>query len=506
MRALLDTNIIIHRENKRVSNYSIGHLFRWLDKLKYDKIIHPYSIQEIRKYKDPEAQEVLEIKLESYNILQTVIEPSKEFLQLIDIPEKSPNDKIDDTLLFELYTGRVDILITEDLQLINKANKIGLGDQAFTINSFIAKVTAENPTLIEYKALSVKKTRFGEIDINDSFFDSLKAAYNDFNRWFMRKCDEEAYICRNADGKILGFLYIKVEEIDENYSDIQPAFTPKRRLKIGTFKVESTGFRLGERFLKIVFDNAIQYNVDEIYITLFDQPEIKALYNFIKNWGFIEYGQKQAYGKTETVLVKTMKKYTDGMTCKQNYPNIRYNVNKYILPILPEYHTSLLPDSILRKENEIDFLGKEPHRYALQKVYISWAFHNGAKPGDLVVFYRIGPEGSIKKYTSVITTIGVVDEIITNIYSEEQLLRLCQNRSVFSKDDLHLFWRKHPRDIKVLKFIFSKSLNKRLTLEYLWKHDIIQAPQGPRPFTKITDEQFNMIIHDTETEITFVDR
>lgn len=34
MRALLDTNIIIHRENKRVSNYSIGHLFQWLDKLK----------------------------------------------------------------------------------------------------------------------------------------------------------------------------------------------------------------------------------------------------------------------------------------------------------------------------------------------------------------------------------------------------------------------------------------------------------------------------------------
>lgn len=38
MRALLDTNIIIHRENKRVSNYSIGHLYRWLDKLKFDKV------------------------------------------------------------------------------------------------------------------------------------------------------------------------------------------------------------------------------------------------------------------------------------------------------------------------------------------------------------------------------------------------------------------------------------------------------------------------------------
>ena len=44
MRILLDTNIVIHRENKRVSNYSIGDLFRWIDRLKYDKVIHPYTI------------------------------------------------------------------------------------------------------------------------------------------------------------------------------------------------------------------------------------------------------------------------------------------------------------------------------------------------------------------------------------------------------------------------------------------------------------------------------
>ncbi len=51
MRVLLDTNIIIYRENKDVSNYSIGHLYRWLDKLKYDKVIHPYSIDEIKNIK-----------------------------------------------------------------------------------------------------------------------------------------------------------------------------------------------------------------------------------------------------------------------------------------------------------------------------------------------------------------------------------------------------------------------------------------------------------------------
>lgn len=53
--------------------------------------------------------------------------------------------------------------------------------------------------------------------------------------------------------------------------------------------------------------------------------------------------------------------------------------------------------------------------------------------------------------------------------------------------------------------IFVKSLSKRLTLGYLWEHNIIAAPGGPRPFTPITDEQFDMIVKDSETEITYVE-
>lgn len=53
--------------------------------------------------------------------------------------------------------------------------------------------------------------------------------------------------------------------------------------------------------------------------------------------------------------------------------------------------------------------------------------------------------------------------------------------------------------------IFVKSLSKRLTLGYLWEHNIIAAPGGPRPFTSITDEQFDMIVKDSETEITYVE-
>ena len=436
MRILLDTNIVIHRENKRVSNYSIGHLFRWIDRLKHEKVIHPYTISEIQKYRDPETQEAISVKLESYEVLKTVHQPDEAFLAQIDQPEKNENDHIDNCLLYEVALNHVDIFITEDRRLRNKAVPLGLSDRVFSINSFISKVSAENPDLIEYKALAVEKVYFGNVDVNDSFFDSFRSAYDGFDRWFARKCDEEAYICRSDDNRILGFLYLKTEGTSENYSDIEPQFLPKRRLKVGTFKVESTGFRLGERFIKIIFDNALQRKVDEIYVTLFtDRGELVALEELLYRWGFVFHGIKRNGEQKEKVLVKYLHTMIDGARPKLNYPNCSYSCNKFILPIMHQYHTTLLPDSQLNSENRIDFLGREPHRYALQKVYISWAPTNGAKPGDLILFYRMGAHGENKKYKSVVSTVAIVDEIIENIRSEDDLLSLCQNRSVFTVDE-----------------------------------------------------------------------
>ena len=110
-----------------------------------------------------------------------------------------------------------------------------------------------------------------------------------------------------------------------------------------------------------------------------------------------------------------------------------------------------------------------------------------------------------KKYTSVVTTVAMVDEIISNIRSQAELLSICQNRSVFSPEELKGFWRDHRRNLKVLKFIFVKSLSKRLTLGYLWDNDIVCAPGGPRSFMKLSDEQYNQIMHDSETKIKYVE-
>lgn len=499
MRALLDTNIIIHRENVKATNLSIGQLFYWLDALHYEKTIHPYTVQELRKYSNEQMQSLYDAKLSAYTQMKNIAPQTSDFVQLLKDVPKTDNDRIDNQLLFELYCGRTDILITEDRKMRVKAEKLGLDDKVFTINAFISKAASENPALIDYKALSVRKETFGNIDVSNPFFNTFREAYPGFEQWFSKKCDEEAYICRSDKGEILGFLYLKTEDEGENYSDIIPVFKPNRRLKVGTFKVEATGFRLGERFIKIIFDNAIERHLNEIYITLFmDRPELKALYDLLNRWGFKEYGFKGMNEKKELVLVKKLGQYDDSYNVIYNFPNLKANGSKMILPIFPQFHTSLFPDSILN--NEVEYIANIPHRYALQKVYVSWAPENNISPGDLLLFYRSG-ETLPKKYSSVITTVGVVNEVISSFDDEKDFLNQCQNRSVFSTSDLKDFWSKNRYNLKVLKFVYVKSLSKKLTLEYLWDHNIIDPPGGPRPFTRLTDEQFNMILRDSNTTL-----
>lgn len=467
MKVLLDTNIVIHRENVKVTNPSIGLLFYWLDKLHYEKCIHPWSLEELKSYKDKNMQKLYETKLPAYTILKSVSVPQEDFLAKMP-KEKSANDKIDHQLLCEVFNNRVDLLISEDKKLREKARKIGIGQKVYSINEFVSEKTEEYPDLISYKMLSVQKELFGNIDLNNLFFDSLKIAYPDFVPWFNKKSEECAYVCRTDEQEIKGFLYIKTEDQYEDYSAIEPKFLPKKRLKVGTFKVDTSGFRLGERFIKIIFDNALYRKVDEIYVTFFeDSPNLEALKGLLETWGFARHGIKHSYGKEETVFVKKLGVMNPDFSAKKNFPNMEFNKQKFILPIMAKYHTSLLPDSILKTEKQINFMGPDAQKYALQKVYISWAPERNINPGDLILFYRMGEDGSNKKYTSVLTTLGMVDRIHYGFKNKEEFLKYCQNRSVFSKEDLDYFWNRHRDNLMVLKFVFVKSLRNRLTLDYL---------------------------------------
>lgn len=496
MRALLDTNIVIHREADTVVNQDIGTLFKWLDKAKYEKCVHPVTVEELQRYENEKKLETLNIKLQSYSVLKTVAPLTNEVNAVSKQFDSNANDENDTRLLNEVFQDRVDILISEDKKIHAKATRLGIQDRVFRIDGFLEKVVSENPDLIDYNVLSVTKKHFGNFNLQDPFFDSFRRDYNGFDRWFNKKADEIAYVTHKGDS-ILSFLYVKVEDQTENYADIAPVFSPKRRLKIGTFKVVSNGVRLGERFLKIIFDNAILFRVDEIYVTIFDRTdEQKRLIGLLQDWGFSQHGVKKTANGDELVFTRNFSPCFSQNNPKISYPYISADSRIFLCPIRPEYHTELFPDSILTTESSLDFRENQPHRNALSKVYISRSINRNLNSGDIIVFYRTGGY-----HRSVVTTIGIVESITDGIRSEEEFVLKCRKRSVFSDNELKEYWNYYSWNRPfIVNFLYAYSFPKRPNLAKLIELGVIaDVDSAPRGFEPISKEQFLKIIKESQS-------
>ena len=92
--------------------------------------------------------------------------------------------------------------------------------------------------------------KFSDIALSDPFFDSLKADYPGFSKWYEKKSVENAraYIQKNEKGLLQAFLYLKVEQ--EALTDIEPTMPAANRLKVGTFKIDAHNTKLGEFFVR----------------------------------------------------------------------------------------------------------------------------------------------------------------------------------------------------------------------------------------------------------------
>lgn len=499
MLALLDTNIIIHRETASIQRQDIGILYRWLEKSGYTKTIHPITIWEIKKNPNQSTVQSFLAKMQSYEQIRNESPEAKEIEQLKEKYDHNDNDRLDSTLLNEVFVGRVDIFITEDKKIHRKAELLGIGNKVFNIDGFLEKIYSEHPDLVDYKVLNVRKLEFAKINLADSFFDSLKEDYPGFDRWFLRKADEIAYLTINKDNnRLLSFLYLKSEDERENYSNIQPPLPPKRRLKVGTFKVVSNGFRLGERFMKIVFDNALQQNVQEIYVTIFDhREEQRRLISLLEEWGFVFWGMKNS----ERVYIRNFNPAVSDTDFRKTYPYIALNGDKYLVPIYPDYHTDLLPDSILRTESPLNFIEDFPHRNAIQKVYVSRAFLPHPKHGDLLIFYRTGGV-----HLSVVTTIGLVDEVVKEFKDVNDFVSQCRKRTVYNEQQLRNMWEYNKRNPPfIIRFLYVYSFPHRINMRRLIELGILAGVNdAPRGFKSITNEQVQIILQETKSETRFI--
>ena len=503
-KVLLDTNVIIHRErmDSRV-NPNVWLLFNRIEKCWYEKWIHPDTKSELENYDDKEIVKLMKDKIKNYSVLKNVSDDCEE-ISKIRLEDKTQNSINDTNILKEVFNKRVDFLITQDKAILRKAEKLWIDYKVYDIDSFLDKLTTENPEFNDYKVLSVRKKTFWEININDSFFDSLKNDYKWFIEWFNSKSQEPVYVCYWEQNEIQWFLYLKVEDENEYYWDITPQFSRKKRLKIWTFKVSHYWYKLWERFLKIAFDNAIIKNVDEIYLTIFNSWEEKErLISLISDRWFEECGKKW----DELVFVRDFRKNFDLNNPLKTYPYISRNSKIFVCPILKKYHTEMFPDSILTTESPWDFIEWEPHRNSIRKIYISSTFEfNKIHKWDIILIYM----AAWSRYLSVITSVCVVEDVIYNISSLDELIQYCKKRSLFTDNELKERREYKPRptfkpekNLMLTKLSYNIALpTPKVNLDKLLQLWILKAP--PRSFTEISREQFDLFIKESRLNESYI--
>jgi hypothetical protein len=134
----------------------------------------------------------------------------------------------------------------------------------------------------------------------------------------------------------------------------------------------------------------------------------------------------------------------------------------------------------------------KPHRNALSKVYISRSIERRLNSGDAVVFYRT-QSGGPAHYTSVATTIGIVENVIDSIPSLENFIALCRKRSVFTDAQLADHWNFKPNSRPfVVNFLYAYSLPSRPNLKALRDHGVLV--DAPRGFESLSNDAFTTLL------------
>jgi hypothetical protein len=330
------------------------------------------------------------------------------------------------------------------------------------------------------------KKRFKEINLDDPFFDTLKADYPGFEKWFKKKENEEAYIL--LDNQLIeGFLYLKYE--NGSIVDVSPVIECEKSLKIGTLKINPHGTRLGERFIKKALDYAIAGKVDLCYVTIFEKHE--ALVTLFEKYGFKKKAVKINENDNEIVLVKDFKEFSENILL--DYPRINtHNKQKFVLSIYPQYHSVMFPDSILNNEN-VNILEDVTYTNSIHKTYVTRMAVNRAFPGDIFVIYRTKTEGKSAEYTSVVSSVCVVEEVRSqNEFSSfEEFYKYATTYSIFDKEDLRVWYNRGG--CFAVKMTYNAAFSKRLIRKTLIE-EIGLDRESYWGFFRLTDDQFNRIL------------
>lgn len=457
---LIDTNIIIYREDNTIMDDKLQKLFKILEKPEYNLFIHENSYNDINNDKYKKRKEIIISKMNSYQKLESNynFQEDQKFIEIIGCKNTS-NECVDNSLLYSLLKEEATFLITNDNGIHKKAKKLdkihdNFSERVFNIPEALEYFKEKRPI----SPYNINEDTMDHLDINDPIFDKLKRDYEEFEEWFRSKQKDKrpCLTYMNSDNS-LGAVLIYKKEIDDKIELIGKILPYKNRVKIATMVVTFEGYKIGEFFLKWIIDYALSNKIYEVYLTHFIEGADDSLVYLIEEYGFVLKGYNS---RGEAIYTKSLNREK----CEKNiYEEIgekspidlakKYypyfydgsEVKKFIVPIIPEYHERLFLSKTQQTSltNEITV-----SRNTIKKAYLSRTQTN-INEGDILLFYQTRANQGISE-------IGIVESSYKDL-SFENIIETVGKRSVYSPEELREYGDGHN---SVLLFIHSLEFNK----------------------------------------------
>jgi len=481
LRFLLDTNVLIPlQDTYQVLTTNLANFIRLANVGGHQLLYHPATVADFRRDLDETRRKRNLQRLVQYSQLET---PAPCPWNTVDTSE---NDACDNEILYALACDAVHALVTEDRGIHAKARTRNLRDRVYTIQM------AEDWLRRLHEPRKVTLPNIEDVPLHritpalhTEFFDSLRDGYSEFDNWFRTKARENrrAWMYRTDDGRLAALCIYDVQT-DELINDDQTRL-PGNALKLCTFKVGETvrGRKIGELFLKAAFRYATERACEHIF-THTDADKHDYLVHLLEDFGFSKigtYGDDIVLVKSHPLIAPDVPALSPFEYARQYFPHYRHGseIQKFIVPILPHYHDTLLPDYCPPQSRLFGMQNSAGN--AIKLAYLCHAQTNSLRPGDIVLFYRTQDEMAL-------TSIGVVENF-TSSQSPAVIASLVSRRTVYSQTDIE---RMASKPTKIILFRLLEHLPMKVGYKQLEQDCGVAGPI--QSIRKIQHAQFAKIL------------
>jgi len=473
---LFDTNVFIPAEPTSTAGVepltsSIAELERGIQENGDAIVVHPELYRDIQRDADEERRRLRTVLANKYaRLRRPPAIPMSMLMELGEVSEES-HDWIDHHLLAAVLEDAVDFLVTEDVHLHRKAERMRVSQRVLRVSDALDLLDdLYRPDVVAPPAVVATSGR--SLDLSDSVFDSLRDDYDGFDAWFESKVqaeDRTAWVVESLGDGYAGVCVVKEES---------PADSGLfgHTLKVCTFKVadEHGGFRYGESLLKCLLDYAEANGYEYVYLTA--KPDKEHLIDWLSEFGFENAGPTDAGDEVRLVKRRLFSQVDIDehdpyeFHVKFGPPGVKWDgVHAFVVPIVPKFVERLFPETPGQQVSL--FSGHEAHGNGLRKAYLCRSGTRSIRRGNLLYFYRSQQDQGI-------TAVGVVEEVQA-MSDPNAIVRAVGKRTLYTFDEIAEMTADGTREVLAINFRQARVLPTAITYDELVRNSVLTAaPQN----------------------------